>query len=242
MKFEQVDGIIRWHLGGNPPPTFSTMQIANSAGDYLCSVRAWKWLEMGSTTLNLVASQVYVDLPGDFREFLGYNATNSLVNSLELTSLQRLLDLKTNQVEVSNWNFFGAVTHPSASPPVPRLEIWPTPDSNDTGALTIYYRRGWLKVAGDTETDSDEDDLKIPPWMEPLYLEYVKAFAKAYVEPEEGSLSELLVLIDNGPIMRAAERQDSSVQVDYGYMTGGSIQMIPRHANKYLRTSVAGPS
>ena len=182
-----------------------------------------------------------VALPSDFGELQAYDATDSLVNSLNLTDKQHLLELRTNQVVVTAWNFWGTVSYAPAAgsvggAPVPILEIWPAPASDDTEGLTIFYRAKWRRIS------SGGDFLDIPEYTEPLFKQVLRAFARGYEEEDTGAMDARLSAIEQGRLFHRARQHDVHVNVDAGPIRNGAVQSIPRSVNKFLRTTVAGPS
>lgn len=178
-------------------------------------------------------------LPSDFGELVGWDATESLVNSLTITTLRHLLELRTNEIEVSSWNFWGAINwaagHPDGAP-TPILELWPVPGSNDFDALTIFYRAGWTAVTDDAAM------LEIPSWFEALFLETCRAFALGWVEYDNASLSTRLLDVKRGPLYTSAVAMDGRVQPEYGAIRGGMVDSEATTTTNALRTVVQGPS
>lgn len=221
MIAEHALGHIRHALGGDPAAPLTGLGILNEAGEFLVSMHRWGWLERPPATLDLVSGQAYVSLPSDFSELVAYDATNSLVNSLSMTTHQHLLELRTNQIQSTSWNFWASIVYAVGTNgvPAPRLEFWPTPSASDTGALTIIYRAGWTALSDDSDT------IAMPSWMHSLYLACVRAFAKGYEESDAAPLEQWLALIEQGPQFRAAKLQDSATQTDFGTLEGGAAQL-----------------
>ena len=178
-------------------------------------------------------------LPSDFGELVGYDATESLVNSLTLTDVAHLNALRTNQIEVSSWNFWGAIVWSEPQPdgaPSPILELWPAPASADANALTIFYRARWVDVT------NDNTEIRIPWYMEPLFLQVCREFALGYTEYDNATLSARILDLQSGPVYGAAVEEDGRVQPDMGVMMGGMILSQPTSVDRWLRTTVQGPS
>ena len=187
-----------------------------------------------------------VELPSDFQTLVGYDATESLVNSLTLTTLEHLLQLRTNQIEVSTWNFWGCISYASGhlagqaddddGYPTPILQIWPKPSANDFDALTFFYRAGWTKIS------DDNAELHIPEWVEMLYLQILREVALGYKEFDNATLSERLAIVAAGPIFATCVKRDGETQPDYGVIKGGMVLSQPTSVRRFLRQTVAGPS
>jgi len=210
-------------LDGGLRPPLDGLTILNEAGEFLTSMQRWKWLERPPYLLNMVGGQDYVDFPPDFRELIAYDATQSLVNSLHMTGHASLLALRTNEIQVSSWNFWSSIVYYADDTvdrgiPTARLEFWPTPVSDDPGGLTIIYRAGWVPV-----TD-DEGVIAVPVWCHTLFLHIARAIVRGYEEEDSGTTSQRLAEIMAGPLFSVAVDQDGAVQGDLGPLEGGAAQ------------------
>jgi len=227
-------------LGGPLPPGLPVVEVINDTGQWLVASRPWKWLQRASTTMSLVDGQSYLTLPTDLQTILAIEMTNSLTNSMHLTSFDELMRLRTSSISTS-FGYWGAVvyptqTSPAAVPAGPRLDIYPTPSANETGAVTIFYRAGWTSVMA----GSDQTRLNLPDWMEPTFKQALRAFGRGYEMEDDVSMSKRLADIVAGPIYQDAATRDGLVQLNYGEIQGGAAQ--GRYTQSYLRTTVQGPS
>jgi hypothetical protein len=183
-------------------------------------------------------------LPSDLAEIVGYDATESLINSIEFVSLQRLLTLKTQEIQVTRYNFFAAIvwpemninttTGPTVS--VPILKIWPAPSANEASTFSLFYRAGWVDV------DNSNDYIQIPEWMEALFIQLCITWVRGFKEEDEASLSRRLVEIEQSPLYAACIRRDGMIQPDYGPVRGGAVESMPQSKNHFLRSTVQGPA
>jgi hypothetical protein len=207
-------------LGGTPDRV-TLAEIANHAGQWLTTIQGWKFLERQSTTLDFVSGQSYVELPANLITLTEVQRTNSLSFWMEPTSLARILQLRTSGVGASNVHYY-AVGHRLDTNSIPRpiLELWPTPGAGSGGELTIDYRAGWAMLF------DDSDIVQIPPMIEPLYTETVRAVAKGYDEDDGGNVSERLAAVRGGVLFEAARRQDVTVQSQYGAIEGGITENL----------------
>ena len=184
----------------------------------------------------------YALLPTDFMELIAYDATNSLINSLELTSFQHLLELRTNQLEIAAWNFYGALSwyedETDSDRVKPRLELWPDPPSGTSETLSIFYKTSWPRI------DMSDEEVKIPQWMEPCFIDWLRAYVRGYEDDadDQKTKSVRLAEVVQGPVWMGAVERDGRLQPDYGPMRGGAVQSMPFGYNRFLRTTVAGPS
>ena len=408
---------IKRSLGASP--SADPLGYINDAGEFLASIQQWSWLEGRSAVLDMVANQSYTDLPKGIREITGYDATSGLLNSLQLTDVATLLGMRSNDITISTWNWYGAVTHKLSSPPnsvrhsnnfggtswadagtpptlatgkadplggtsatmftvtaladirkqvvpygditagvncvsiyvqkgssndpilevrdaktagvlmvkmavtfgtvatvattgdttftatiepvqdgwyrikcgftyttathgedgvqlqliggtsgttkffgaqinegnvaneltivsgdilpeggepEPILEIWPTPTVDSAGALTIFYRSGWSRVS------DDNDLIRVPEWIEPLYKSILRAFARGQEEEDEGTVEARLQSVVQGAIMASCVSRDSRIQPNVGPMRSTAVNVSGSAPAQMLRTEVTGPS
>ncbi len=196
------------------------LDVLNEAGEFLCSMASWDWLVRPSEAISTTAGQSYVALPSDCAAVVAVEATDGLNNAVQLTSLGRVLSLRTDQGVGVGWYRFAAVlwAEDSNGVPAPRLELWPTPNTSQTGVLTVIYRRNWA-----TLTD-DGDTVRIPGFMKGLYLSIVRAIALGYEDQDAASKAVRLAEIQAGPEFRAAINRDAEMQTDFGPLRGGAAQ------------------
>ena len=117
-----------------------------------------------------------------------------------------------------------------------RLELYPTPSTTTTEALTLYYRAGWSRVY------DDRKPLQMPAYIEPLYIELLRAFARGYEEEDQGSLSTRLNEIMKGAIFAISVDRDSSVQPDYGPIRNGAAAEMHRGKQHWDFNTISAPS
>jgi hypothetical protein len=244
MVFTVAQGVahIRHALHGDPNEDLGgSLMILNHAGLHLVNMCTWKFLERAPVTIGTVQDQAYVDLPSDFGEIIAIDSTEGLVSTIKLTTFQHLLEMRTNQVNLANFNYFGAIvwnadTSTEGGAPTVRVEIWPTPNVTDSDEFTLFYRAGWINLTEDTQY------VEIPSYVEPLYIQLVRAHALGYEEEHNASMMQRLDAIYASTIYRNAMDQDQRVQNSYGPLMGGAARGAPLGVNKFSRSVVSGPS
>ena len=160
-----------------------------------------------------------IALPSDFRELIAINTTSGLLKGVELTSYQDLLSRRATNFTAVGWHY-AAINHAmpnTGGDPVPRMEIWPVPATNDSNSLTMFYRAGWTAL----DAAASVTKLRMPTYCDALFLEVLTAFARGYEEEDAGSISARLVEVVSGPLMAAAVDRDASIQPDYGPVLHG---------------------
>jgi len=194
------------------------LAVLNYAGTYLCSSRAWRWLERQQVKLDLVKDQDYVWLPRGLLELVGYDMTQGLTTGLSVSAN------------------LGVGVYPGT--PRPRLDIWPTPAATELDAITLYYRGGWSPI------DEDTTLLPIPEWFEPLYIEAVRQVSRGFEMEDDAPMGDRMAALFTGPLYLAARRVDDGMAPDYGPLRGGAVeqQMGIRATNHWNFNSVSAPS
>jgi hypothetical protein len=105
-----------------------------------------------------------------------------------------------------------------SGPPLPRLDIWPEPGTSEAVGLRVYYRSGWMRVTGDNVM------LRLPEWLESLYLQVVRAFARGYERESDAGADQRIASIAQGPLMAAAKLRDSEMLPNIGPIQGGALE------------------
>lgn len=163
-----------------------------------------------------------IALPSDFRELIAINTTSGLLRGVALTDHADLIQRRAASF-VSEGFHYGAIVHAQTSAtnggaPTPRLEIWPAPNANETGSLTMMYRAGWKAISNDT------DLISIPDWVEPLYIQILRSFARGYEEEDSAALDQRLTSLVSGVLFASAVDRDGMVQPHYGGLRGGGAK------------------
>lgn len=219
---------------GDLPRHISVVELVNLTGNWFTAVHQWKYLQRSSASLDFVVGQDYVALPADFKSIVSVE-TAGLTSGIDLTVLERVLELRKNSAGATNWFECAVEWDHSVAPPTPRLAIWPTPTAAQTGALTVYYRARWPEVT------SDNDTLMVPWYAEGAFIQAVRAHAAGYEESNNATLEQRLAMVMAGPTWIAARKNDAQVQPDYGPIQNG-IGQVPQTTYSWRDVRVPGPS
>lgn len=179
-------------------------------------------------------------LPSDLRKILAVVPTNGLVTSFQFQDLTTINNMRSTGINVSALRFYGALAYgknrtTNGGAPVPRLELYPVTQTNQTGVLKLTYLAGWRSI------DSDQANVDIPDYVEPLYIQLVRAFARAYEEEDTAPLDVRLETISKGTVFKAARERDGETQASLGLMSGGAASERGQHNLYYIDTTVGGP-
>lgn len=202
--------------------SLSMLATANQAGQFLADAYDWRWKIRPPATLTAVDGQNYILFPSDFSGLLcpPQGIPGGVSYMLGLTTMEEIARFRKGTMPgAPTAGFYAAVAYQARSgttPPLPRLELWPTPDSTTAGAIAhLYYRASWepLTSAGQT--------VALPPYMEALYLMVARAFAQGLEDEDAGHLEDRLQKLMTGALWIACTTRDAGEQSDYGIMADG---------------------
>lgn len=206
------------------------------------------WPNLTSATITGFEAKVKTDsiaMPVDFGNAIDIQPTQGLVNSFNFTDIGFINQLRTNEVAVGNFQYWGAITRgrnydsngaTTSGVGAWRMEIYPTVTTADPNALTMFYRAGWRVVEGDA------DMIAIPDYCETLFRSVLRAFARGYEEDDIASIHQRLAEIEQSVIFMHAKRRDGDMQPTMGQMSGGAVRQQEAMVEQYLKSSVLGPS
>lgn len=226
--------------GGQFDGRTDPVELVNEAGQYLCAMHDWGWLERPAASLDFVANQTYVSLPSDFGKLVKavmLNNLSAIVYETSLTHIERL----RGSTYVDPFVYYVAIAYPAQSGattlvPNPRLEIWPTPGTSETGAMSAVYLAGWTVLSAMNHVAA------IPLDMEPLLLQLVRAYGQA---AGRGGimLQDLLDRIEQGAMVNRLKSSYGGVQGTLGQMMGGAVASSLEERGIYRPyTSISAPA
>ncbi len=179
-----------------------------------------------ASSVDFAMDTSHVALPVDFGTQTALTGTRSFTRYTYTASLTEVMEYETNELintSFSVWYAIEWVQGDEKSQPVATLKVWPEPNGDVWDELSLVYRRGWLPLT------SDDDVVSIPDWLEPLYLQYVRAFAAGYEDGQTplervAALDTAIGLVENGNIYASAKRRDVATQPSYGPASGRAIK------------------
>lgn len=226
------------HVNGGPLVGVEMRRVIDDAGKKMLNLRPWAWMVRPTTTLGTTASQSYITLPTDFGSIVTIEYTQG-ISARTVQSTFTVIDQYRSILNVApgyvmylkvDWN-------PDADGvPQPRLEVMPTPSTTDATALTLRYRPRWVELAA-----TDQTYVPIPDWMEPLFIQLVRATAEGY---QKNNMDETVGRVMRGHDWAAAVRQDEIAQYVHGEMRGGSLGAADDGSNDswFLRNQALPPA
>lgn len=180
-----------------------------------------------------------ISLPSDLGEIISIQSSKSAqAYHVCMTSVDQINAYRgANAITQSPALFYGALLW-SGTTPTPLLEIWPSASANETGALRIFYRSRWTRVATDTA------QIEIPEFIDTLYVWLARAFASGYERGDQKSIQVRLAEIMAGPIFDAAKKADGRAQPQLRRVRNGGAVTNRRHYGGdrgWLVNRVPGP-
>ena len=195
------------------------VEVVNDAGTAVVAMCPWPWLERPPVSLNFTQNQAYVPLPLDTGEVISLEVSDSLATTVELTSLEEVMYLRGSSLN-SPFHFYCALSYPEQrdsqkNAPEPRLELYPTPGTSESGKIVMRYRAGWVRLR-------DMDNVSnVPVNIEILLVEMVRAFA--IVMHSGGLVSEAVTKIAQSYLYQSLKSRYGMSQGSLGLHGGGIL-------------------
>lgn len=217
--------IVEAALGGEVDDRLDVDAIINDAGIEFVGAHEWKFLERPSTTLDFTAGVGYVDFPSDFGQLVAIEATEDNPYAFQLVDYDTFARYQSTGFLGEPGGSFGTIVHPgqtstSAAAGAARLLLYPTPTSNVDDALRIFYRAGWTTLSSDGSVPN------FPAYCEPVFVQFVRAFAFGSEEQDQGTVEQRLESIMSSSMFRRLVDRSDSVQHDYGPERNGAIGSV----------------
>lgn len=241
LQVSEIETYLEAALGGSSAAPYTTLNIVNHTGQWLVNSRPWKWCEGAVANLSLVANQSFVAIPR-LRSIVSVYPTNGLTVQWEFTTIDELQKIRSTGT-VSPLKYWGAVTHtpkPGGGAPSPRIELYPTPSSNQNDFLVLHYHADWTPVT------KAADYVSVPEWLEPLFVwactEVVRAFEEYDKGAESGMLGyDRLTRLTQSKVWTDAVQRDGSLQPNIGRLTNGAAESGPHHWDTRFHVQVTNP-
>ena len=101
------------------------------------------------------------------------------------------------------------------------LEIWPTPAADKVQSFRIFYRAKINKIS-----DFTTEEIVIPSFMDDVYLETCRLFARGYHEEDEGLLHERLESLRRSTYFADAVDYYEGQQYELGPLSGCASESV----------------
>lgn len=241
LTLSQLSAHVDHALGGGAPVTPGTqVQIINEAGRQLVLAHRWKFLERPPVYLSFTAAQEYINLPSDLWQVESAAGLWTQIWGFALTSFQAIATMRQSTI-VPPAMYFGAVVHPgqssaTTSPPVPRLELYPTPPTSISNVLLMFYRAGWTEMSGAS------DIANIPLYAESLLIALCRAVAQGYEEDAVADVSSRVQHVLDGPLFKRTVDADGAIQPTVGMIANGALSQVWTPEYMAYPVSLSAPS
>jgi hypothetical protein len=165
------------------------LQLVNDAGQYMLSLHEWQWCEGRSSEIELVEGTSEYAVPSDIIEvhFIVHNERTYDVNHVDWADLVRRETISsppsgwyTVALQSESGKTGDSVGGQNDGIPRTKIRLFPAPEAD--GTATIIYRRGW------SDLRTPDDVVGIPAFMETLYEQILRAFAKGLHQDDTASL------------------------------------------------------
>lgn len=216
ITLAQATAFVSSVAGGTPELSSATAMI-NMAGHLLTSAHPWTWRRRAEASIDFVADQSYATLPADYGEVIAIDRAN--LDGFAFVGFDELLSLRYARSAITS-GYVGAVVtvlpaDNTVAPDAPRLELYPTPAANSTGALRMFYRAGWTEVTETTHA------LKIPGWMDLLFYETLRAVVLGIEEHDNAGVDQRAAAVFSGPVFATAAKRDTATSPEAGFLRNG---------------------
>lgn len=215
------------------------VELVNMAGEAWVNAHPWQYLNRRSKTLDVTASQGYVDLGDEVRNVISMAPSSALSNYVEWTTLEEINRLRTSITGTHSTGYWAAVSYrrdATAGELHQIAELWPTPASTSAGYFTLFYQSGWLSVS------DDDDKVDLPSWLEPVFIQWVRNYAEGLEDSDLGQVEQRLEMLLGSQLMQRAMARDGAMLNDLGQPMGGAAQPGRQDiARIYFVDSVATP-
>ena len=182
----------------------NNLDYMNEAGERMCSMHKWRYLERVPAKLILVEDQDYVSLPVDVHTLIGPPIpTDTTLNNVKIVSMAEIERLRASGYSGLP---YAACIEWSGNPPRARYAIVPTPDDTDEDAWHQPYRTGWSPLS------TEDDVLPFPPYMRPLFNALCLAVKQGYEEHDNATVDDRVTKLMGGGTFISCVQRDAALQ------------------------------
>lgn len=227
LSVKELVGLIAHKIDTSEQGAMPALGIVNEAGRFIVAQRNWSWTLRPPTVIGTIGGQSWVSLKSDFGRLAGrmvshpnaQRVRNVVESNLDI--INRLRATQNPPIGMDG-DYLGAVVFsplsPPGGPPMPRMELWPTPPVTDGSAFSCAYYANWVDVT------SDDVNVDVPWYIEGLMRHAVREVAAGYEHDDKASIWDRTNEIVSSAIWRGAVVADQGVQTNLGQGMGGAAQ------------------
>jgi len=201
--------------------------LLDQAGESLINAlpAGWTWAAQEVVNADFVAGQDWVELPPHTALIRSVRYTPAISRPVFPTTIARIQEMQVVEA-IDASNIYYAVQYrgdllDQFGQPVPTLQIWPTPSESQVGAFQVYTGGGWRSLEG----LDDADYINIPPFIVPLYVEYIRAHVLGMQQEENGGdVLARLERIATSRLLRDMQAKDGALVQQLGPGRGGYLE------------------
>lgn len=218
-------------LRGRVDNNLGAKWLLDQAGELMMSSHpaGWRWAAQELFLANIQAGQSFVELPhwASFVESIRYTpALSRPVFGTTISDIQSRRVIEGGDTSI----FYYAVRYSSDridvdGQPVAILELYPTPSETIPGGFEVAVGGGWRSL----EAKGDEEYINIPPFIQPLYLEFVRRCALGFHKENEGTPMERCEQLAQSRMFRNFQAKDGMIQQNLGPGRGGALQQYRKN-------------
>lgn len=224
MSLASAERIVLDVLGRQPPAAWPVGSIVSLAWQAFLDHRSWRWAAGSRATITLVVDQARYALPADLGQILVISGPSHWVQPVTLTTWRQLEEFRAAGYTalLGQPPFHAAVrwTAQDDGSFLPELELYPVPVSIEAGPLEVSY----LPAAGPPPGNTDDLVLPYPPFVGPVWVEWLRCYALGLVEHDIAGIDERIGPVSQGPLMMAAIHRDAGASRIKSPMGGAACE------------------
>lgn len=209
----------------NPRTGHNLYNTLNQAGRALFAHHPWSWRMQGPVEIPAVAGSDRIALPADFSSLESCTLTNTsltprIVSVVEWNDRSRLGSANGGTYWLSFQQQRPGQT--AGTRPQPGVLIFPTPDTDGTPTLRIFYKAGWRTIEGEIDNtlpcnipESHERALQLIAQAMAVQVERDDDAPSSYAEHAKAELDRLV-------------GEDVAIQPNAGTLRGGRAEDLAR--------------
>lgn len=135
---------VKHALSADRIPSIGGLRILNDAGEYLCAMHPWRWLEGEQATLGLLPDTPYIWLPPDLVSINALVANDTVHANITLTTSSELARRRASTINTSFHYWAAMVFAPMSQPKYQTVRFNSVPSDGDhcnisSGSTTVKF-------------------------------------------------------------------------------------------------------
>jgi hypothetical protein len=218
------DGLDRIETARNFGGSYDPRAILNRCGVYFFALRPWRFTRRMTGTATLLAGTARISLPLGCTRVLSIEPVDTSTGCIVIVDAQTFNTLRTSSgVQSETYSYYATEewATDAGGEMVRRLALHREPTSTLSQAFNVCYEAGWTNATSQSCASPGEYTLPIPDYAQPLFEELLEAYTLGMEEPNNGTVSERVARVLEGPLYAAAIDADMRAVMDSGYVQNG---------------------